>query len=75
MTAAIDNDEKTHSAIKTKEAKHEVDPNDIVPVSEPPKNALKKETPKKIEILKDPKVEAKKANKTSPTELKLKADS
>lgn len=79
MTAAIDHDEKTHAAIKTKE----IDPNDVVPDQK-----LKHETPNKVkEILKDPKVEAKKAandaNKTSnanktksdPPLSKLKADS
>jgi hypothetical protein len=81
VTAAIDHDQKTHSVIKTKE----IDPNDVVPEEKP-----KHETPKKVQevlkIMKDPKVEAKKAaseaNKTSnanktttPTVTKLKADS
>jgi hypothetical protein len=89
VTSAVDHDEKTHpnthQAIKTKEEKHVIDPNDVLP-------GEKHDTPKKVkeslEIMKDPKVEAKKAvanaNKTSsvsaknsstPTVLKLKADS
>ena len=78
MTAAIDHDKQTHAAIKTKEEMHEIDPNDKLPEE-------KHETPKKVkEIMKDMKVEAKKAvaNQTSntsatvsPTVSKLKADS
>ena len=83
VTAAINHDEKSHQAIqanKTKEEKHEIDPNDVLPEA-------KHDTPKKVkEIMKDMKVEAKKAaaNETSktntnatasPTVSKLKADS
>lgn len=79
VTAAINHDEQSHQAIqanKTKEEKHEIDPNDVVPEA-------KHDTPKKVkEIMKDMKVEAKKAvaNETSktnpsPTVSKLKADS
>jgi hypothetical protein len=34
VTAAIDHDEKSHAAIKTKEDKHATDPNDIAPKEE-----------------------------------------
>lgn len=87
MTAAIDHDEKSHASTK-KEDEHPVDPNDVVPAShqDAPKPVPKK-VEKILEIMKDPKVEAKKAgisakldtnaNKTnnSPTVSKLKADS
>lgn len=81
MTAAIDHDQKTHSVIKTKE----IDPNDVVP-EEKAKHVTPKKVQEVLKIMKDPKVEAKKAsstaNKTSnanktttPTVNKLKADS
>ena len=81
MTAAIDHDQKTHSVIKTKE----IDPNDVV-TEEKAKHVTPKKVQEVLKIMKDPKVEAKKAsstaNKTSnanktttPTVTKLKADS
>lgn len=84
VTDAIDNDQKSHAAIKTKDDhEHLTDPNDIVHEEAP------KPAPKKVEILKDPTVEAKKSNKpaktakkdsdanktNNPPVLKLKADS
>merc|ERR1712139_450730 len=63
LTDAIEHDEHTHGAIIKKEDEHPIDPNDIVPHEEAPKPA-----PKKLEILKDPKVEAKKANSSEDKE-------
>lgn len=81
MTAAIDHDQKSHSIIKTKE----IDPNDVVP-EEKAKHVTPKKVQEVLKIMKDPKVEAKKASSTSsktsnanktttPTVTKLKADS
>jgi len=81
VTAAIDHDQKTHSIIKTKE----IDPNDVVP-EEKAKHVTPKKVQEVLKIMKDPKVEAKKASSTSsktsnanktttPTVTKLKADS
>jgi hypothetical protein len=65
VTDAIDNDQKSHATIKTKDDhEHLIDPNDIVHEEAP------KPAPKKVEILKDPTVEAKKSNKPAKTAKK-----
>jgi len=60
VTAAIDHDEKSHASIAKKQDEHPIDPNDVPPHEDAPKPAVKK-IEKILEIMKDPKVEAKKA--------------
>ena len=79
MTAAIDHDEKSHATIAKKQDEHKpeehlIDPNDVAHHEEAPKPAAKK-IEKILEIMKDPKVEAKKAQSTSLTNSSAKVES